>query len=130
MQLEVEDLKAKVLRLTEQSTQHTAQLGTLPTLSEKVELAENQILRWRYRLPELTNDDEQQPTVTAVEVQEQLSKFRELTRSKIHDVRQEINSIEGKIRILEIARSESWALISQRLNSLLERAQSAHCLNE
>ena len=113
MQLELEDLKAKVLRLTELSIQRTAQLGTLPTLSEKVELAENQILRWQYRLLELTNDDEQQPIVTAVEVQEQLNQFQELTRSKIHDVRQEINSIEGKIRILEIARSESWELIRQ-----------------
>ena len=37
-------------------------------------------------------------------------------------MRQEINSIEGKIRILEIARSESWELISQRLNALLERS--------
>ena len=120
--LEIDDLKAKVTCLTEQSTQHTAQLGVLPTLSEKVDLAENQILRWRYRLPELTNDDEQQPIVTAVEVQEQLNKFQELTRSKTHEIRQETNSIEGKIRILEIARSESWELISQRLNSLLERS--------
>ena len=31
MQLELSDLKAKVLRLTEQSAQHVAQLGVLPT---------------------------------------------------------------------------------------------------
>ena len=98
MQLELDDLKAKVLRLTEQSTRHAAQLvqGTLPTMSERIELAENQILRWRHRLPELTNDDEQQPIVIAVEVQEQLNQFQEVTTSKIHDVRQEINSLEGK----------------------------------
>ena len=41
MQLELNDLKAKVLRLTEQSTQHAAQLGILPTVSETVEPAEN-----------------------------------------------------------------------------------------
>ena len=68
MQLEIEDLKTKVTRLTEQSTQHTTQFGILPTLSEKVDLAENQILRRRYRLPELTNDEDRQPLVTAVEV--------------------------------------------------------------
>ena len=119
MQLELDDLKAKVLRLTEQTTQHT---GTLPTLSEKVELAENQIIRWRHRAPELTNEDEQRSIVTAVDAQEQLNRFQELTRSKIHDVRQEINSLEGKIRILLIARGESWELINQRLRSLLERS--------
>ena len=59
MQLEIEDLKTKVARLIEQSTQHTAQLGVLPTLTKKVELAENQIVKWRYRLPELTSDDDQ-----------------------------------------------------------------------
>ena len=73
-------------------------------------------------MPDLTHDDDQQPIVTAVEVQEQLNKFQESTRNKIHDVRQEIDSLERKVRILEIARSESWELISQRLNSMLGRS--------
>ena len=68
------------------------------------------------------NNEDQQPSVTAVEVQEQLNKFQESTRSKIHDVRQEIDSLERKVRILEVARSESWELISQRLNSMLGRS--------
>ena len=119
MQLEVEDLKMKVARLTEQST---AQIGTLFPLTERVDLAENQIMRWRYSLPELTNDEDRQPIVTALDVQEQLTKFQELTRGKIHEIRQESNSLEEKILILERARSESWELVSQRLNSLLERS--------
>ena len=113
MQLELNDLEAKVLRLTEQSTQHAAHLGILPTVSERIELAENQVLRWRHRLPDLTNDDDQQSIVTAVEVQEQLNRFQESTRSKIHDVSQEIDCIERQVGILEIARRESWKLISQ-----------------
>ena len=79
-------------------------------------------MRWRYRLPELTNDEDHQPIVTAVDVQEQLTRFQELTRGKTDEIRQETNSIEEKIRILERARSESWEFVSQRLNSLLERS--------
>ena len=70
MQLEIEDLKTKVARLTEQSTQHTNQIGLLTPLRERVDLAENQIVKWCYRLPELTNDDDGRPVVTAVDVKE------------------------------------------------------------
>ena len=86
MQLELRDLKTKVLRLTEQTTEHAAQIGFLPIMSERVDLAEKQILRWRRRLPDLTDDEEQEPIVTAVEVQEQLDHFQERTRNKVHDV--------------------------------------------
>ena len=79
-------------------------------------------MRWRHCLLDLTNDEDQQPIVTAVEVHKQLNKFQELTRNKIHDVRQEIDSLERKVRILEVARSESWELISQRLNPMLGRS--------
>ena len=72
MQLETEDLKTKVARLTEQSTQHITQIGLLTPLKERVDLAESQIVKWRYRLPELTDDEDDQTIVTAVEVQEQL----------------------------------------------------------
>ena len=47
---------------------------------------ENQIMRWRYRLPDLTADDddsdEDVTVVTAVEVQEQLGAFKSATRRK------------------------------------------------
>ena len=47
MQLELNDLKAKVLRLTEQSTQHAAQLGILPTVSESLKgLSLQKIRSW------------------------------------------------------------------------------------
>ena len=132
MQLEIDDLKAKVARLTEQSTQRTAQLGVLPTLTEKVDLAENQIIKWRYRLPDLTHDDENQQVVKAIEAQEQLTKFQELTRDKIHAIREETAALEGKVKILERARSESWDLVSQRLKSVFERSVGtlSECMTE
>ena len=82
MQLDLNGLKTKVMRLTEQETQHTAQSGFLSLMSEKLDLAEKQIQRWRYRLPDLTDDH--QPVVSAVEVQEQLNQFQESTRDKVH----------------------------------------------
>ena len=76
MQLEVNDLKTKVLRLTEQITDHIAKVTFFSIMSEKVDLMERQIQRWRYRLPALTDDERQEPVVSAVEVQEELSKFQ------------------------------------------------------
>ena len=80
---------------------------------------EQQIQRWRYRLPDLTDDESQEPVVSAVEVQEELNKFQDLTMSKVRDVRQDINSLEREVQLLERARSDSWEVISQRLNSMV-----------
>ena len=78
LHLGIEDLKRKVGRLSEQSTQHTpATKWSYPTpLTERVDFAESQIIRWRHRLPDLTDDDDDQPIVTAVEVHEQLNAFK------------------------------------------------------
>ena len=43
--------------------------------------------------------------MSAVEVQEELSKFQDLTMSEVRDVRQDSNSLDGKARLLERARS-------------------------
>ena len=99
MQLQIEDLKTKAARLTEQLTN---QIGLLAPLKERVDLTENQIIKWRYRRPELTDDEDDQTVVIAVEVQEQLDSFREF-----HEIRLETNSLEEKIGILERACSES-----------------------
>ena len=73
VQLEISDLKAKVLRLTEQSTEQGGKLTFLANMSERVDLMEQQIIKWRYRLPDLTDDNSRERVVTAVEVQEDLS---------------------------------------------------------
>ena len=119
IQLEVNDLKTKVLRLTEQVTEHTAKVNFFSVMSEQVDLVNRQIQRWRYRLPDLTDDESQKPVVSAVEVQEELSKFQDLTMSKVRDVRQDVNSLEREVQLLERARSDSWEVISQRFKSMV-----------
>ena len=117
IQLEANDLKTKVLRLTEQVTEHTAKVNFFPVMSEQVDLMDRQVQPWRYKLPDLIDD--QEPVVSAVEAQEELSKFQDLTMSKVHDVRQDSNSLEKEVQLLERARSDSWEVISQRLNSMV-----------
>ena len=39
--------------------------------------------------------------------------------SKVRDVRQDINSLEREVQLLERARSDSWEVISQRLKSMV-----------
>ena len=89
VQLEVNDLKAKVFRLTEQVTEHTAKVNFFSVMSEKVDLMEQQIHRWRYRLPDLTDDESREPIVSAVEVQEALDKFKDLTMITVREVRED-----------------------------------------
>ena len=71
------------MRLTEQSTQQAQQVSDITPAKERVDLAESQTIGWRYRLPELTDDEDDRAIVTAVEVQEQLNAFKEVTRRKI-----------------------------------------------
>ena len=52
-------------------------------------------------------------------MQEELNKFQDLTMSKVRDVRQYINSLDGKVHLLERASSDSWEVIRQPLNSMV-----------
>ena len=79
IQLEISDLKATVLRLTEQFTDHDAKVNFFSAMSEKVGFMEQQIHRWRHRLPDLTDDDSREPVVSAVEVKEDLDIFKDMT---------------------------------------------------
>ena len=54
----------------------------LAKLSEQVELIEDQITKWRYRLPELTDDESKERVVSAVEVREELDEFKEVVLRK------------------------------------------------
>ena len=58
--------------MTEQSTKLDGDVSFLSKLSAQVELIEDQIVKWRYRLPELTDDESQEKIVSAVEVREEL----------------------------------------------------------
>ena len=70
--LEINDLKSKVCRLTEQST--------------KLDLLEDQVVKWRYRLPEWTDDESQEKIVTAVEVREEVDEFKDAVYRKLKEI--------------------------------------------
>ena len=97
MQIEITDLKTKVLRLTEQNTQQDGRLTFLASMSEQVNLIENQIIKWRYRLPELTDDDSEERVVSAVEVQEDLDELKEVVLKKLKDLLTNLNALRGEV---------------------------------
>ena len=43
---------------------------------------EDQIIKWRYRLPELTEDESEERIVTAVEVKEELDEHKDTVQSR------------------------------------------------
>ena len=119
IQLEINDLKAKVLRLTEQSTQHDGRLTFLAGMSEQVDVIENQIIKWRYRLPELTDDDSTERIVSAVEVQEDVDTFKEVVLKKLKEFITNLNALQGEVRLLERDRDESWEAVSHKVSTLV-----------
>ena len=122
--MEVEDLKRKAARLTEQVSEH-AQDTTLKPLIPRVDLAENQIIRWRYRLPDMASDlkDDNDPpmatVVSPVEVREELQTFQDAVRRKVAEIREVITTIEERMNILRRAREDAWELVTDRVASEL-----------
>ena len=96
IQLEITDLKTKVLHLTEQNTQQDGRLTFLANMSEQLNTMENQIIKWRYRLPELTDDDSEERVVSAVEVQEDVDEFKEVVLEVLKDL-----LTRGEVQLLE-----------------------------
>ena len=82
MQLEVNDLKAKVLRLTEQGIVQEGKVSYLEILSEQVNVINEQLIKWRHRLPELSHDECTERVVSAVEVEEDLHEFKGVVLNK------------------------------------------------
>ena len=100
VQLELGDIKAKILRLTDQCTEHDGKLTFFETTSEQVNLTEQQIHKWRYRLPDLTDDHSKRCIVTAVEAQEDLDKFKDKTMEKVRQVNNALVALERKFSCL------------------------------
>ena len=117
--LEIGDLKTKVLRLTEQSTKHDGDLSFLTRLSEQVDLIEDQIIKWRYRLPELTDDESKERVVSAVEVREELDEFKEVVLRKLKEFLTNLNTLQENVRLIENDREESWEAISHKVSTLV-----------
>ena len=125
IQLEISDLKAKVLHLTQQNTEQGGKLTFLTNMSEQVDLMEQQIIKWRYRLPDLTEDDSRENVVTAVEVQEELDAFKYTVMRKIRELATSLAALEGEVRLLERDRDESWEAVSHKVSTLVDGSMSA-----
>ena len=125
MRLEISDLKAKVVRLTEQNTEHDGKLTFLVSMAEQVDLMERQIHKWRYRLPDLTDDNSRERVATAVEVQEDLNLFKDTTTEKVREVNRAHAALEDEVRLLEKDREDSWEAVSHRVSTLVDDSVSA-----
>ena len=68
---------------------------------------QNQIVRWRYRLPDMAADDETETLVTAIEVREELQAFRGADRRRIAEIREVIKALEDRVSIIWRARDET-----------------------
>ena len=106
--------------MTEQSTKLDGNLSFLTKLSEQVEFLEDQIIKRRYRLPELTDDESKERVVSAVEVREELDEFKEVVLRKIQWILTNLGSLQESVRLLENDREESWEAISHKVSTLVE----------
>ena len=104
--------------MTEQSTKLEGDLSFLAKMSEQVDLLQDQILKWRYRLPELTDDDSQERIVSAVEVREELDEFKVLR--KLKEFLTNLNTLQENVRLIENDREESWEAISHKVSTMVE----------
>ena len=66
-------------------------------MSEQVDLIEQQIHRWRHRLPDLSDDDSRERVVSAVEVQEDLNKFKDKTMEKVREVNNALCALQREV---------------------------------
>ena len=78
-------------------------------------MIEDQINKWRYRLPELTDDDSREWIVSAVEVQEDVDTFKEVVLKKLKEFITNLDALQGEVRLLERDRDESWDLVNPNL---------------
>ena len=94
-------------------------------MSEQVTLMEQQIIKWRYRLPDLTDDHSRERVVTAVEVQEDLDKFKDKTMEKVREVNNALVALEREVQLFERDRDDSWEAVSHRVSTLADDSVSA-----
>ena len=118
--LGINDLKSKACRLTEQSTKLDGNASFLSKLSDQVELLENQIVKWGYRLPELTDDESQEKIVSAVEVKEELDELKDVVYRKLKEMLTSLNTLRESVRLIEKDKEESWEAISHKASTLVE----------
>ena len=86
---------------------------------------EQQITKWHFRLPDLTDDDSRECVATAVEVQEDLLKFKDVAMRKIRELTTTLTALEREVRLLEHDREDSWEAVSHKVSALVDDSVSA-----
>ena len=117
--LELGDLKTKVTRLTEQHTTLEGDVSSLKELHAIVEELGTQIVKWKHRLPNC-DDEEDDKVPTAVEVQEELAALTDTSFRKFHSVFNRLTTLEGMVGTLENSKEDSWEAVSNRVSTLVE----------
>ena len=112
--LEMNDMKSKVSRLTEQNTKLEGDVSYLSSLSEQVDLL------WKCRPPGQTGDEDQERAVTAVEVQDEMDEFRNDVYRKLKELAAGLNNLRESVRLIEKDKEESWEALSHKLSNLVE----------
>ena len=110
--LEINDLKSKVCRLTEQSTKLEGDLSFLTQLSTQVDLLMDQVVKWRHRLPELTDDESQEKIVSA--------EFKDAVYRKLREITTSLQTLQESVRLIGNDKEESWEAISHKVSTLVE----------
>ena len=111
--LEINDLKSKVTRLTEQNTKLEGDVSYLSSLSEQVDAL------WKC-LPPGTGEEGPERVVTAVEVQDEMDEFRNDVYRKIKELATGLNNLRDSVQLIE--RDESWEAVSHRVSTLVENS--------
>ena len=80
----------------------------------------------------MTDDDNDEKIVTAVEVREELDEFKEAILKKLRGMVTKISTLEENIETLEHDREDSWEAIKNKVSTLVEDSVSTlnGCLTE
>ena len=114
--LEINDLKSKISRLTEQNTKLEGDVSYLSSLSDQVNAL------WKCIPPGQTGEEGQERVVTAVEVQDEMDEFRNDVYRKIKELATGLNNLRESVRFIEKDKEESWEAVSHRVSTLVENS--------
>ena len=95
-------------------------MSFLKSLSERVEALGDQIVKWNFRLPDLTNDESHEKVLTAIEVREELTELTEVSFKKFRGILLRLDTLEDIVETLERAGDESWEALSNKVSTLVE----------
>ena len=116
--LEINALKSKVSRLTEQNTKLEGDVSYLSSLSEHVD-ALWKCLPPGSKPPGETGEEGQERVATAVEVQDEMDEFRRDVYRKIKELATGLNNLRESVQLIERDKAEA---ISHKVSTLVENS--------